>query len=194
LGIGEESLSAPEIKTIGSREIYRNKWMRVREDVIERANGERGIYGVVDKEPSCLVIPLETTAEGEFLYLVSQFRYTVGKRLMEFPQGTWEGSDAGPDTVARGELREETGLHADRMTHLASLQIAYGVLNQVQHIYLAECLTQGEHDRDAEETDLEVHRVSMAEFEAMLLDGTIVDNCSTAAWGVYRVWRERHAR
>jgi hypothetical protein len=80
------------------------------------------------------------------------------------------------------------------MTHLASLQIAYGVLNQVQHIYLAECLTQGEHDRDAEETDLEVHRVSVAEFEAMLLDGTIVDNCSTAAWGVYRVWRERRAR
>ena len=166
--------------------------MRVREDAIERANGERGIYGVVDKEPSCLVIPLETTAQGEFLYLVSQYRYTVGKRLMEFPQGTWERSDADPTTVARGELREETGLRADRMTPLASLQIAYGVLNQVQHIFLAEVLTQGEYERDAEEIDLEVHRVSVAEFETMLLDGTIVDNCSAAAWGVYRVWRDRH--
>ena len=194
MGIGEESLSPPEIKTIGSREIYRNKWMRVREDVIERANGERGIYGVVDKEPSCLVIPLETTAEGEFLYLVSQYRYTVGKRMMEFPQGTWEGSDADPATVARGELREETGLRADRMTPLASLQIAYGVLNQVQHIYLAEGLIQGEHERDAEESDLEVHRVRVAEFEAMLLDGRVVDNCSAAAWGVYRLWRERQQR
>ena len=36
--------------------------MTIREDTIERANGERGIYGVVEKEPSCLVIPLETTA------------------------------------------------------------------------------------------------------------------------------------
>jgi 8-oxo-dGTP pyrophosphatase MutT (NUDIX family) len=165
--------------------------MTIREDAIERANGEPGIYGVVDKEPSCLVIPLETTAEGEFLYLVSQYRYTVGKRLVEFPQGTWEGSDADPTTVARGELREETGLRAERMTPLASLQIAYGVLNQVQHIFLAEGLTQGEYDRDAEESDLEVHRVSVAEFEAMLLNGTIVDNCSAAAWGVYRVWRDR---
>jgi ADP-ribose pyrophosphatase len=123
--------------------------------------------------------------------LVSQYRYTVGKRMMEFPQGTWEGSDADPATVARGELREETGLRADRMTPLASLQIAYGVLNQVQHIYLAEGLIQGEHERDAEESDLEVHRVRVAEFEAMLLDGRVVDNCSAAAWGVYRLWRDR---
>jgi 8-oxo-dGTP pyrophosphatase MutT (NUDIX family) len=94
--------------------------------------------------------------------------------------------------VARGELREETGLRADRMTHLASLQIAYGVLNQVQHIYLAEGLTQGEHARDPEESDLEVHRVRVAEFEAMLLDGRVVDNCSAAAWGVYRLWKERN--
>ena len=34
MGIGEESLSPPEIKTIGSREIYRNKWMRVRENAL----------------------------------------------------------------------------------------------------------------------------------------------------------------
>jgi 8-oxo-dGTP pyrophosphatase MutT (NUDIX family) len=168
--------------------------MTIREDTIERANAERGIYGVVDKEPSCLVIPLETIAEGEFLYLVSQYRYTVGKRLMEFPQGTWEGSDADPDTVARGELREETGLRAGHMTFLASLQIAYGVLNQVQHIYLAEGLTPGEHARDPEESDLEVHRVRVAEFEAMLLDGRVVDNCSAAAWGVYRLWRDRQKR
>jgi hypothetical protein len=26
----------------------------------------------------------------------------------------------------------------------------------------------------------------------MLLDGTIVDNCSAAAWGIYRLWRESH--
>ena len=159
--------------------------------MIERADGQRVIYGVIDKDDSCLVIPLEASTDGEFLYLVSQYRYTVGKRLMEFPQGTWEGSDADPTTIARGELREETGLRADRMTPLASLQIAYGVLNQVQHIFLAEDLTQGEHERDAEETDLEVHRVSVAEFETMLLDGTIVDNCSVSAWGIYRLWRGR---
>ena len=52
------------IKTISSREVYRNPWCRVREDVIERDNGERGLYGVMDKDPACIVIPLETSADA----------------------------------------------------------------------------------------------------------------------------------
>jgi ADP-ribose pyrophosphatase len=184
-------MSAREIKTISSREVYRNKWTRVREDVIERANGERGIYGVVDKDPACIIIALEASSEGEFVYLVEQFRYTIQARHMELPQGGWETALVDPETLARGELREETGLIAARMTLLTTLRIGYGVMNQKQFVYLAEGLTQGAPERDAEENDLEVHRVTVAEFEAMLLDGRIVDNCTAAAWGVYRLWRER---
>ena len=141
------------IKTISSREVYRNRWTRVREDVVERSNGQRGIYGVIDKDPASIVIPLEVTEEGEFVYLIEQFRYTVGERHSEFPQGGWERSDVVPEDLARGELREETGLTAERMTHLSTLQIAYGVMNQKQYVFLAEGLTLGAHDRDDEETD-----------------------------------------
>jgi ADP-ribose pyrophosphatase len=179
------------IKTISSREVYRNPWTSMREDVIERANGQRGIYGVVDKDPACIIIPLERTAEGEFVYLVEQFRYTVMGRFMEFPQGGWETAEIVPEELARGELKEETGIEAKAMTHLTDLQIAYGVMNQRQHVYLAEGLTRGETDPDPEETDLVVHRVSVEEFETMLLDGRVVDNCTAAAWGVYLVWKRR---
>ena len=163
----------------------------MREDVIERANGERGIYGVVDKDPACIIIPIESTPDGDFVYLVEQYRYTVGARFKELPQGGWEIAEADPEEMARGELREETGLSAERMTPLTTLQIGYGVMNQKRHVFLAEGLTQGPHERDAEEADLEVHRVSVAEFEAMLLDGRIVDNCTASAWCIYRLWRER---
>ena len=181
------------IKTISTREVYRNPWTSVREDVIERANGQRGIYGVIDKDPACIVVPLERTPEGEFVYLVEQFRYTVLGRFLEFPQGSWETAEVQPEDLARGELREETGLSAGRMTHLTDLQIAYGVMNQRHHVFLAEELTMGKTDLDPEEVDLLVHRVSVREFESMLLDGRIVDNCTAAAWGVYGVWRNRHA-
>jgi ADP-ribose pyrophosphatase len=179
------------IKTISSREVYRNPWTSVREDVIERANGQRGIYGVIDKDPASIIIPLDVTPEGEFVYLIEQFRYTVGGRYWEFPQGGWEKADAVPEELARGELKEETGLTAERMTHLSTLQIAYGVMNQKHHVFLAEGLTMGEATPDAEESDLAVRRVSVKQLEEMIVDGTIVDNCSVAAWGLYRLWRER---
>ena len=179
------------IKTLSSREVYRNPWTRVREDVIERANGVRGIYGVIDKDPATIVIPLDVTAQGEFVYLIEQFRYTVGARHLELPQGGWETADVVPEEMARGELKEETGLTAERMTQLSTLQIAYGVMNQRHYVFLAEGLTVGVAEPDAEESDLVLRRVSVPEFEQMMVDGTIVDNCTVAAWGLYRLWRER---
>jgi ADP-ribose pyrophosphatase len=179
------------IKTISSREVYRNPWTSVREDVIERSNGVRGIYGVVDKDPGAIIIPLEVTAEGQFVYLIEQFRYTVSGRHWEFPQGGWETAEVAPEVLARGELKEETGLMAERMTLLSTLQLAYGVMNQKHYVFLAEGLTMGEPERDAEENDLVVRRVSVEELEEMIVDGTIVDNGTVAAWGLYRLWREQ---
>ena len=181
------------IRTISSREVYRNPWTRVREDVIERANGQRGVYGVIEKDPACIVIPLEQTPQGEFLWLVQQFRYTVGATFYELPQGGWEEPEVDPEEMARGELREETGLRAEQMIPLGKLWIGYGVMHQLHYTYLALGLTPGKHDRDPEEDDMTVHRVALHDFEDMLLDGRIMDNCTAAAWGLYRVWRDRSA-
>jgi len=48
-------------------------------------------------------------------------------------------------------------------------------MNQKQYVFLAEGLTKGDAAPDAEESDLVVRRVSVADFESMLLEGTIVD-------------------
>jgi ADP-ribose pyrophosphatase len=184
-------------RTISSREVYRNKWCSVREDMIERVNDATdeatpGIFGVMDKAPGCIVIALERAeASEEFLWLVRQFRYSVQGTYFEMPQGGWEGEEMDPEELAHGELREETGLHAERMTHLVDLWIAYGAMRQLHHVFLAEGLTMGETDRDSEEHDMTVHRVAVSEFEAMLLDGRVMDNCTAAAWGVYCAWRKK---
>ena len=182
------------IKTISTREVYRNHWSTVREDIIERANGARGIYGVLDKDPACLVIPLEHTPDGDFVTLVHQFRYTVQGSFYEFPQGGWEqGPDVDVEALARGELREETGLSAGRLTLIGRNWIAYGAMRQMHHVWLAEDLTQGAMDLEAEEEGLTVHRVRVEEFEAMILDGRVMDNCSLAAWGTFLVWGRQSA-
>ena len=185
-------LLAPEdapIRTVSTREVYRNHWTRVREDVIERRGGVRGIYGVMDKDPACIILPLEHTAEGEFITLVHQFRYTVQGSYFELPQGGWEDPNADVEEMARGELREETGLRAGRITHIGQNWIAYGAMRQEHNVYLAEDLTLGEADLEPEEDGLTVHRVSVPEFERMILDGRVRDNCTIAAWGTYLVWK-----
>lgn len=175
------------IRTLNTREIYRNKWIRLREDEIERTDGSRGIYGVVDKQDCAIIVPIQ---HGE-IYVVEQFRYTVQQRCLELPQGGWEMDDVDPEALARGELREETGLIAERLTRLGTLYIAYGFVNQKQHVFLAEGLTEGKPDFDSEEHDLTLTRMPIARFENLLLAGAIPDTCTVAAWGLYKLWRER---
>jgi 8-oxo-dGTP pyrophosphatase MutT (NUDIX family) len=184
------AVSPMSIRTLSSREVYHNRWLRLREDQIERSNGTTGIYGVVDKDDCAVILPIE----GDTIYLVEQFRYTIGQRIVELPQGGWETADVDPEELARGELREETGLVAARMIRLGSLWIAYGFAKQKQHVYLATGLTQAETDPDPEEHDLVVKTASIAEFEQMLLDGTIQDACTLGAWGLYKVWLERQGQ
>ncbi len=177
------------IRTLSSREIYRNPWLSLREDRIERNTGAAGIYSVVDKEDCAVILPIE----GDTIYLIEQFRYTIQQRALELPQGGWESPDIDPEELARGELREETGLTATSMTYLGTMWIAYGFARQKQHIYLASGLTHVGIDPDPEEHDLVVRTATVSQFERMLLDGTIQDACTIAAWGLYKLWKEKQA-
>jgi len=183
------------IITLSTREVYTNPWMRVREDQILRSNGKPGIYGVIDKDDSAIILPLDLEADSGSgrVWLVEQFRYTIQQRCLELPQGGWEMGDIDPEELARGELKEELGLDAAQMTYLGTLWIAYGFANQKQHVFLATGLTPTENEPDPEEHDLTAHSVSIAEFEKMMLDGVIRDNCTLSAWGLYLIWKARQA-
>ena len=71
--------------------------MVLREDDIRRPDGSPGIYGVVDKPDYALVMPYD----GHRFRLVEQFRYPLGERRWEFPQGTAPGlADTDPAELA----------------------------------------------------------------------------------------------
>jgi hypothetical protein len=118
--------SGRTITTLASREIYRNHWMRLREDEILRSNGKKGIYGVVEKDDAAIILPIDNGR----VWLVEQYRYTIQERALELPQGGWEEEVANPEELARGELKEEMGLHAAEMTYLGWNWIAYGFTRQ----------------------------------------------------------------
>jgi 8-oxo-dGTP pyrophosphatase MutT (NUDIX family) len=170
------------IRTVRSREVYRNPWMTVREDDIRRPDGSPGLYGVVDKPDYALVIPLH---EGR-LHLVEQYRYPVRGRYWEFPQGSWPEGHHGeaPLDLARAELREETGLRADRMTYLGRLHVAYGYASQGCHVFLAEELTQGEPEREATEADMRQRWADAGEWRALVRAGRVTDAATLAAYAL----------
>ena len=169
------------ITTLASREVYRNDWLRVREDKILRSNGEQGIYGVVDKDDCAVIVPID---KGR-VWLVEQFRYTIQERALELPQGGWEMEVDDPEELARDELRAEIGLDAKEMVRLGTLWIAYGFARQRQHVFLATGLTPADREPDREEHDLVARSVSVEDFEKMMRTGMIRDNCTLSAWGLY---------
>ncbi len=172
------------MELLGSRVVYTNAWMTVREDDVRRQDGSVGIYGVVEKPDFALVLP---RWDGGF-WLVEQHRYPVGRRAWEFPMGSWGAGMSGTlEELARQELAEETGLRADRLTLLGHLAQAYGFATQGFDVYLATGLTEGDHAREATELDM-VHRAfTDAEVTEMVLAGAIVDAASLAALTLYHL-------
>lgn len=174
---------APITRT-GGRIVYATPWMTVREDEIAYADGSTSVFGVVAKPDFALVVP---RGEGGF-WLVNQYRYPIGRRAWEFPQGGWPaGHDGTPADLARTELAEETGLSAGRLTHLGRLHEAHGFCTQAFDVFLAEDLTQGEPAREVTESDMEHAFVTDAELERMIVSGELWDAPTLAAFTLYRL-------
>jgi 8-oxo-dGTP pyrophosphatase MutT (NUDIX family) len=175
------------VRVTSSREIYRNPWIRLREDLLERDDGSTGVYSVVEKPHFALVLP----AERDGFWLVEQFRHPVGRRAWEFPQGTWSsevpaGAERGtPEDLARAELAEETGLRAGTLRHLGHLDLAPGLSTQEFDVWLATDLTPGPTAREATEADMRTAFWPEAELRARMRDGRFTDGPSMAAFGLY---------
>lgn len=161
-------------QTRGSREIYVNPWIRVREDHVIRADGKDGIYGVVEFQNYALgIVPVFDN--GDTL-LVGQWRYPLGLYSWEIPEG------GGPLSVpllesAQRELAEETGLSASSWTDLGLFHLSNSVTNEAGQIFLAQNLTIGDAEPEGDEV-LAVRRLPLTEAYAMALDGRITDGVS----------------
>jgi 8-oxo-dGTP pyrophosphatase MutT (NUDIX family) len=160
---------------------YENPWIRVREDVIEHDDGSAGLYGVVERPDFALVLP----AERNGFWLVEQFRYPLGRRAWEFPQGTWSaGAGGSAEDLARAELAEETGIRAGGLRRLGHLDLAPGLMTQGFDVWLATDLTAGPTDREATEADMRQAFVPEAELRRMIGDGRFTDSPSLAAYSL----------
>ncbi len=167
------------VETLGSKQVYANPWLTVREDEVRRPDGHSGTYCVVERSDIALIIP----ADGDRLHLVEQYRHPIARRCWEFPSGS---ADTALDTDAAGlaarELREETGLVAGALTPLGTLDVMPSTLSQRCRVFLATDLVQGAPQRDLEEQDMRSAWFTRADIERMIGDGGITDAKTMAAY------------
>ncbi len=163
---------------LSGRVTYQNPWISVREDQVIRPDGQPGIYGVVEfKNRAIGVLPVESDGS---IWLVGQYRYTLGIYSWEIPEGGCPDGEE-PIDAARRELREETGLTADRIEPLGGLlHLSNSVSNESGLLFRASGLTAGLSDPEGTERLL-VRRVSWAEAISMLAVGQITDALSVIA-------------
>lgn len=173
-----------EIETLGSKVVYHNKWMTVREDKVRRSSGSEGLFGVVDKPDFVAILPIQ----DEHIQIVEQYRYPVRNRYWEIPQGSWESDpDADHALIAAGELREETGLVASSFTYVGHIYQAYGYSNQGFHIYLATDFEVSDQELEVEEEGLITKSVGIDEFEFMIVSGAIKDATTINAYSLAKL-------
>jgi 8-oxo-dGTP pyrophosphatase MutT (NUDIX family) len=174
-------------RTLGSREVYDNPWIRVREDTVLRPDGKEGIYGVVSmKNRAIAVLPVH---EDGSVTLVGQFRYTLGQYEWEIPEGGGP-YDEEPEQAARRELLEETGLVASTWSSLGRAHLSNSVTDEEAWLFVAMELEQREAQPEGTE-DLQIRRVPWDEALAMVMDSRITDSLSIIAILRYEVARHK---
>ena len=164
-------------KTVQTREIYQNQWMRIREDVAELPNGHTTIYGVCQLGHCVGVLPF---IDELHVLMVRQYRYIQQEnQRWEMPTG---GTHAGEscEEAAQRELMEEIGYRAGTLEPINTHYTSKSVCDETAHLYIGRDLVR----LDAVPDDTEFLQVDVFPFDQvlrMVLDGEIRDSMTVIA-------------
>ncbi|MEJ2746946.1 MAG: NUDIX hydrolase [Anaerolineae bacterium] len=148
-------------KTLSSREIYQNKWMRLREDVAEMPDGRSTIYGVIECADCVGVLPF---VDDDHVVMVRQFRYVFGEdHRWEMPTGGVKPGETA-EFAARRELQEEAGYNAAELRHVSTYFTSKSIMREVGHLYIGRHLTKVEAAPD----DTEFFEIAVMPFNKVL--------------------------
>jgi 8-oxo-dGTP pyrophosphatase MutT (NUDIX family) len=162
-------------KTLSTEDVYDNPWIKLEEHQVINPGGGRGIYGKVHfKNTAIGIIALD---KDDNIWLVGQHRYPLNEWSWEIPEG---GGPKGTEVLesAKRELKEETGLVAEKWTEIQRAHLSNSVSDEEGFVFLAEELTAGDMEREDTEADMKVWRLPFREALQLVLDGKITDSLS----------------
>ncbi len=164
-------------KKLSGKNIYNNPWISLDEDKVINPGGGKSIYGKVHfKNYAIGIVPLD---EELNTWLVGQWRYSLNEYSWEIPMG---GGPLNEDilTSAKRELKEETGLSANKWEEVLKIHTSNSVTDEIGYAFLAQDLTQGETAFEETE-DLDIRKLPLKEALNMVMRDEITDSISMAA-------------
>ena len=172
---------------LASRVLVDRWWLRLREDRVRLPGGVvLDEYHVAEYPDWACALAL---TDGGDAVLVEQYRYGIGRAILELPAGALDAAEA-PDAAARRELREETGYDARQWEALGRLAVEPGRHTNYGHLFVARGAERaGEPTPDAAE-DLRVRLVPAADLVGLVEAGRIAHGVHAAAvlWAHARGW------
>lgn len=155
---------------VSGEEVFAGKMFRVRRDLVRLPDGKSAAREYLRHPGAVAVVAL--LEDGRVL-LECQYRYALGRDLIELPAGKLEPGEP-PLETAKRELLEETGYVAARWIRLGLIHNAIGYSDEAIEIWLAEGLEEREATPDEGEF-LEVLALPLGQALAMARDGRITD-------------------
>ena len=171
-----KKLSETPWRTLSTTPIYRNRWLSLREDVVEMPDGRTTIYGVVNCGQCVGVLPF---VDPDTVCLIRQYRYVSRQVTWEMPTGGVHPGESIEDAAQR-ELSEEIGYRADRLTQVSTYHTSKSVMDETAHLFIGEGLVKLELPPDETEF-IEVRSFPFQDVLQMVLSGEIVDSMTIIA-------------
>ncbi len=167
-----------------SREkVFLGKLIDVSHMQVRLPNGETALREIVEHKGAAAIVPVD---ENGVVTLVRQHRVVVDLFTLEIPAGKVDFVGEDPLACAHRELREETGLNAERMELLTPMVTTPGFCTERVSIFLATGLSQHEAHLDADEF-LGVERMPLKEAVARVMSGELCDG--KTALGLLMAWQ-----
>lgn len=151
--------------------LFRGKVFDLKVDQIEYDSGNKGVRETAIHPGGAVAVPVMDN--GKIIF-VKQFRFPLQKTLLELPAGKLN-KDEDPLVCAVRELEEETGYKAEKIEKLGAICTTPGFCTEILHIYIAQELIPGNHNREEGEHGMEIYEFTLDEIEQKIKSGEIID-------------------
>ena len=175
-------------KKVDSQEIHKNPWYRIMQDNVIMPSGQLGKYTYIKRSAGVII---GAVTKDQKIFLVGQYRYPIKKFTWELPMGTLEAGEDDIEMAAKRELREEVGVEAENWQQVGQFHYCSGLSEQKGYVFLARKIQLKQAQPDFTEF-LTMKKVSLAEFEAMIVKGEVTDSPSITAFYLLKSFLEKN--